>query len=184
MKEKNRKIEVHFFTICEWQKEQDFLREQHKAGWKFIKVSCLGCYYFEKCEPEDVIYQLDYNQGGTSQETEYIQMFRDCGWEYIQETLGYSYFRKPASAMHGQEEIFCDNSSRIDMMKRVFKGRIVPLITIFFCIILPQLFFQSHLGGTLSDTLTISFAALGIVYLINFLWFGYQFWSYWKSLHQ
>ena len=64
-----------FFTVPEWEKEQDFLREQHKSGWKFTKVTGLGLYHFEACPPEDVIYQLDYNPDRHREE--YLQMFRD-----------------------------------------------------------------------------------------------------------
>ena len=53
---KNTKTEVRFFTITEWEKEQDYLRQQHQKGWKFVRVNFIGLYHFEKCEPEDVIY--------------------------------------------------------------------------------------------------------------------------------
>lgn len=33
---KNTKTEVRFFTITEWEKEQDYLRQQHQKGWKFV----------------------------------------------------------------------------------------------------------------------------------------------------
>lgn len=48
--------EHKYFTIVEHEKEQEYLREKQKAGWKFVKVTGLGTYHFEKCEPEDVIY--------------------------------------------------------------------------------------------------------------------------------
>ena len=62
-----------YFTIFSYDKEQDYLRDMHKSGWKFLKVSGLGIYHFEKCEPEDVVYQLDYNQEGLANKEEYIQ---------------------------------------------------------------------------------------------------------------
>ena len=114
------------------------MRDQHKAGWKFIKVTGLGVYHFEKCRPEDVVYQLDYNQDGLKNKQEYIQMFSDCGWEYIQDYVDYSYFRKPAADMKGDEEIFSDESSRLAMMERVYKGRLLPLLIIFSACLLPQ----------------------------------------------
>ena len=94
---KDKKIEFRWFSVPEWEKEQDFLREQHKKGWKFTKVSFLGFYHFEKCKPEDVVYQLDYNKDGIDNKAEYVQMFQDCGWEYLMDFVGYSYFRKPVS---------------------------------------------------------------------------------------
>ncbi|HIW84093.1 MAG TPA: DUF2812 domain-containing protein [Candidatus Dorea gallistercoris] len=68
----------------------------------------MGTYYFEKCAPEDVVYQLDYNQEGRRNKEEYVQMFQDRGWEYLQDHVDYSYFRKKVSEMTGPEEIFCD----------------------------------------------------------------------------
>ena len=132
------KKQYKYFSIFNHEKEQDYLREMHKQGWKFIKVNGLGVYHFEECEPQDVVYQLDYNQEGLSHKTEYIQMFSDCGWEYIQDYAGYSYFRKAAAEMNGDEEIFCDDASRAAMMGRVFKGRLLPLVVLFTLCLLPQ----------------------------------------------
>ena len=68
------KKQFKFFTIFEHEKEQDYLREMNKNGWKFVKVSGFGTYHFEKCTPEDVVYQLDYNKEGLEHKEEYIQM--------------------------------------------------------------------------------------------------------------
>ena len=137
------KKEYRWFSIVQHIQEQDYLREQHKKGWKFIKVTGFGMYHFEKCQPEDVVYQLDYNND--REKAEYIQMFADCGWEHIQEYEGYSYFRKSAEEMNGDEEIFCDDESRLAMMDRVYKGRLLPLLVIFFACLMPQ--FVMHLTG-------------------------------------
>ena len=85
-----------------------------------------------------MVYQLDYNKEGLEHKAEYIQMFADCGWEYIQDYVDFSYFRKPAADSNGDESIFCDDSSRIAMMERVYKGRLLPLLVIFSACLLPQ----------------------------------------------
>jgi len=122
-----------WFTIPEWQKEEKWLREQHKKGWKLVKAS-LPCFYkFEECQPEDVIYQLDYNQEGMNNISEYIQMFQDCGWEYVTDMAGYAYFRKPAADMVEDEGIFCDDESKLEMVERAFKGRMIPLLVVPVC---------------------------------------------------
>lgn len=130
------KIKLRFFTIPQWEQEAQWLRSMHKKGWKLRRIT-LPCWYrFERCTPEDVIYQLDFNPEGIEQKEEYVQMFQDCGWEYIQDMAGYSYFRKAVSEMSdADEEIFCDEDSRLDMMKRVWKGKILPLLAIFFCLL-------------------------------------------------
>ena len=56
--------------------------------------------------------------------------------------VGYSYFRKAVSAMNGDEEIFCDESSRLAMMERVYKGRLIPILVIFSACLLPQFVFN------------------------------------------
>lgn len=177
---KDTKTELRFFTIPQWKQEEEYLRKNHMNGWAFVKVNSIGLYHFKKCEPADVIYQLDYNPESISHKDEYIQMFRDCGWEYLQNYVGYSYFRKAASEMDGKEEIFCDDSSRIDMMKRVFRGRLIPLLCIFFFVIIPQMFVQSQV----SFCLFIIYCILFAVYLVFFTMFAVYFWMYYKSVHK
>lgn len=182
---KNTKTELRFFSVPQWKKEEKYLREQHRNGWKFIKVNGLGLYHFQRCEPKDMVYQLDYNPDSTLQKREYIQMFRDCGWEYLQNYVGYSYFRKAASEMDGtEEEIFCDDSSRLDMMMRVFKGRMIPLLTVFFLIIIPQIIQQSLINTPFSHGLMVFFYIMFGIYLLLFLSFAIPFWKYYKSVHK
>ena len=132
------KKQFRWFTIFEYEKEQEYLRKMHASGWKFVKVTGLGSYHFEECTPRDVIYQLDYNSDGLAHKDEYLQIFRDCGWDYIQDYAGYSYFRKEVGEDGVAEEIFCDDESRLQMMNRVIKGRMIPLLVLFFAILLPQ----------------------------------------------
>ena len=147
MKNENQRKQFKYFTIFEYEKEEKYLREMHKDGWKFIKVTGFGSYHFEKCTPEDVIYQLDYNQDAKKNREEYFQMFSDCGWEHLQEYAGYSYFRKPAAEMNGDEGIFCDEESKLQMMERVLRGRMAPLFIIFFCFLLPQFCMNAASGN-------------------------------------
>lgn len=134
---KNTKMEMKFFTVPEWKKEEDYLREQHKNGW-----------------------------------------------EYMQDFAGYSYFRKPAAQMCGEDGIFCDDASRLDMMWRVFKGRIIPLLVVFFFLILPNVFLGAHFGGAVGSLLFGLYAIVFVVYLVSFICFGYQYWKYWNGLNK
>lgn len=168
---KDRKTEVKWFSVPEWKEEEEYLRSMHKSGWKFTDITFPCFYHFEKCEPEDVIYQLDYDQEARKQKAEYVQMFEDCGWEYLLDFVGYSYFRKPVSEMQSEEEIFCDDESKLDMIKRVYKGRILPLVAIFFCIIIPQLAMQFNLNGSFSKGLFVAYCFLCGIYIILFVKF-------------
>ncbi|MDE6863176.1 MAG: DUF2812 domain-containing protein [Eubacterium sp.] len=173
------KTELKFFSVPEWEKEQDYLSRMHKKGWKFTQLNfCF--YHFEQCEPEDVVYQLDYNPDGISHKSEYVQMFSDCGWEYLQDFAGYSYFRKPACEMNGSEEIFCDDESRLEMMKRVFRWKILPLVLLFFGTIIPSIF-----GNYIANPIIKgSFLILFVIYVVLFTQFGYKFFKYKNSTNK
>ena len=160
----------------EYEQEQEYLRKQHQAGWRFERVAFPGIYTFVKCEPEDVVYQLDYNQDRKNDMAGYVQMYRDCGWEYLCDFMDYSYFCKPVSAMQGEEEIFNDDASRLDMLGRIYKGRMVPLLIIFFAVICPQLFIQGQrVYGAVQDVIFGMYCVLFAIYMYIFVRCGVMY---------
>lgn len=172
----SQKREFKIFTIAEYEQEQEYLRSQHNKGWKLVHVTFPGIYLFEACESEDVVYQLDYHKEGLGAQDSYVQIFKDCGWEYLFDFMGYSYVRKSRASMQGHEEIFCDEASRIDFIARVFKGRMVPLIFLFFLTIVPQTILQaSHLQSAPHRTLFYIYLILFIFYLYVFVRFALQY---------
>ncbi|MDO4554604.1 MAG: DUF2812 domain-containing protein [Lachnospiraceae bacterium] len=165
---KDRKTQFRYFTIMDYEKEGEYLRQMHKQGWKFTGISGMCFYKFEACEPEDVVYQLDYNEEGISHKEEYVKMFEDCGWEYLMEFVGYSYFRKPVSEMQGNEDgIFCDDNSRWEMLKRVFRGRLIPLILIFCGLVFFSI--RAIIDHGIHSVDTIGFLCIVILYLVIFI---------------
>lgn len=131
------KKEIHFFTIADYKEEEIYLREQHKKGLKPTRFVLPCFYYFEKCEPEDVIYQLDFSNG-ESRNQEYIQIYQDTGWEYLFDVNGWSYFRKPAAETDGEEEIYSDKESKVMHVDKIVKRRMLPLLVIFLCCVIPN----------------------------------------------
>lgn len=175
--------EFKFFSIIEYDQEAEYLRSMHRKGWKVVKISFPGFYTFESCEPEDVVYQLDYNQEGISHKAEYIQMFADCGWEHLFDFVGYSYFRKPAAEMSSDESIFCDDASRLAMLERIYKGRLIPLLILFCLIVLPQLVLQMfHLNNPIRLGLFVLYLVITILYLSIFLYFGINYYRMAKKV--
>ena len=167
-----RKTALKFFTIADWEKEAQYLSEQHRAGWKLERVSGLCVYHFVKCQPENVVYQLDYNPDRDNEE--YIQMFRDCGWEYLQDYVGYSYFRKAAARMNGDEQIFCDDASRLSMLSRIFRRRMIPLMVLFLLVLLPCTVINAMKGDVVNAVLI---AGVLLLYLSVFVKIGGAFWK-------
>ena len=52
---KDKKTVFKWFTIFQYEKEQEYLGKMHAKGWKLKRVSGLGFYHFVKCEPELII---------------------------------------------------------------------------------------------------------------------------------
>lgn len=163
------KKEFRWFSIWDYKKEEEYLRRKHGEGWKLVKVKGFGMYYFEECTPEDVVYRLDYNQ---EKPEEYLQLFSDCGWEYFYQFGGYCYFRKSAAEADGNDEIFNDEASMLAMMERVYKGRLMPLLVIFFACLLPQFIINMSAGRVAIASL---FGGLLGVYVTIFVIFAIRY---------
>ena len=172
---KKVKKEFRWFNIMEYEKEEKYLSKRHQEGWKFKRVTFPGIYTFERCEPEKVIYQLDYNKEGIKHQMEYVRMFEDCGWEYLTEFAGYNYFRKSADRMLQDEEIFCDDISRLDMVKRIFWGRVIPLIVIL-CGLIQQVYIYSTDHS--EHGLLPVWVVLLVIYVITFLQFAVKYFTF------
>lgn len=109
---------------------------------------------------------------GEKRQDEYIRMFEDCSWEYLMNFGGgCTYFRKPATMMEQEEEIFCDDASRLDMLNRVFRVRVIPLILLFVLVI-----FDGNSALTLG--LRILFWVLAGMYLFVFLKFALKYFDF------
>ncbi len=132
------KIVFRVYTISDFDKEEKFLREQHRQGYKFVKWTFPGFYCFEKCEPQDVIYRLELGNVKDREKSEYIQMYEDFGWNYMFDAIGWSYFKKAADEKDGNEELFSDKQSKIAHLERVFRKRLCPCIVIFLCCVIPN----------------------------------------------
>ena len=76
----NTKKEFKWFTITQYKQEEEYLSSMHRRGWKFTKVIFPGFYFFEKCEPENVTYRLDYNQDGIANKADYDTSDRENGF--------------------------------------------------------------------------------------------------------
>lgn len=189
---KDEKIEIRFFSVVDYEMEQEYLSRMHGKGWKLIRMDFPYAYHFKACDPEKVIYQLDNYPRYKLDEEEYLKMFRDCGWEYLFDFMEYHYFRKPASEMDGDEEIFCDDESRLDMVKRVFRRRVFWQLVIFFVTILPQLIINiTHLAKEIhlqaefpvGWLLTLTcWILLFIIYMIIFIRFVSKYYAYKKKV--
>ena len=130
-----KKIVYRVFTIADYEREALYFREMHAKGWKLKEVSYSILlfavkYNFEKCQPEQVSYQLDFYPMKKSERASYLQLFKDCGWEHITDFNSFSYFRKAHSEIesNAEFEIYNDAAGKLAMVNRILRLRLVPVL--------------------------------------------------------
>lgn len=186
-----KKIVYRIFTIADYEREALYFREMHAKGWKLRKVSYsillfVVKYTFEKCQPEQVSYQLDFYPMKTSERTSYLQLFKDCGWEHIIDFNGFSYFRKLHSGIESDTEfeIYNDATGKLAMVKRILIMRMLPILLLFSALI--PIFLKYLSGGSSFSWEVCLIVIIDCVLLIVFvIQISYVFWRLfqkWKEL--
>ena len=137
-----KKSVYRLVTIADYEREAIFLGRMHAEGWKLSKVSYSYLlvavkYSFEKCQPEQVSYQLDFYPMKKSERASYLQLFKDCGWEHITDFNGFSYFRKFLAGIESDAEfeIYNDSTGKLAMVKRILIMRLLPILLLFLALL-------------------------------------------------
>ena len=137
-----KKVVYRISTIADYDKEALYLGEMHAKGWKLKEVSYSNLvvavkYTFEKCQPEQVSYQLDFYPMKKSERASYLQLFKDYGWEHITDFNGFSYFRKPYSQIESDAEfeIYNDAAGKLAVVKRILIMRMLPILLLFLALL-------------------------------------------------
>lgn len=123
MSRRNKKV-FRLFLAWQDEKEEEWLREMSLKGWEF-KRYFFG-YNFEKTEPKDVVYRLDYKSTFNNDFDEYLKIYQDAGWEHVAQGIRWNYFRTDVKDCV-LPEIYSDNYSKIQK----YKGLLRVLLTIF-----------------------------------------------------
>ena len=186
-----KKIVYRIFTIADYDREALYFREMHAKGWKLRKVSYSILlfavkYTFEKCQPEQVSYQLDFYPMKISEKTSYLQLFKDCGWEHITDFNGFSYFRKLHSGIESDAEfeIYNDAAGKLAMVKRILTRRMFPILLLFLALL--PVFSKFVTGGSsFSWEMFLIVIIDGVLLTVHAIQISYIFWRLfqkWKEL--
>ena len=186
-----KKVVYRICTIADYDREALYLSEMHAEGWKLKEVSYSSLvvavkYTFEKCQPEQVVYQLDFYPMKKSERASYLQLFKDCGWEHITGFNGFSYFRKPYSQIESDAEfeIYNDAAGKLAMVKKILTMRMLPILLLFLALL--PVFSKSVSGGSSFRWEVFLIFIIDWVLLIVFaIQISYIFWRLfqkWKEL--
>ena len=99
-----------FFTPDDYDKEEEFLTEMSRQGWHFISFRVF-VYKFEKGQPVNYTYKLDYINDKKADKSNYLAMYEDCGWENV--------FEYPVPVRGGAWEYF--RKRTVLLIKRLYK---------------------------------------------------------------
>lgn len=131
----NSKVQFRIFTIIDLGKEEDYLHEVHLKGWRY-RTSRLGFFYFEQCQPDDVIYRI-YDSRFLKKYKHELQDFRNRGWELI-ETGSCSILRKSSFDLLPEDQVYMSKTLRWEVMRyrlrsctAVFSGGLVVCMSLF-----------------------------------------------------
>ena len=186
-----KKIVYRIFTIADYEREALYFREMHAEGWKLRKVSYSILlfavkYTFEKCQSEQVSYQLDFYPMEKSERASYLQLFKDCGWEHITDFNSFSYFRKAHSEIesNAEFEIYNDAAGKLAMVKRILARRMFPILLLFLALL--PVFSKFVTGGSsFSWEMFLIVIIDGVLLIVHAIQISYIFWRLfqkWKEL--
>ncbi|CAM1658478.1 hypothetical protein SORA22_03660 [Streptococcus oralis] len=186
-----KKVIYRIATIADYDREALYFREMHAKGWKLKEVTYSNLvvavkYTFEKCQPEQVSYQLDFYPMKKSERASYLQLFKDCGWEHITDFNGFSYFRKLHSGIESDAEfeIYNDAVGKLAVVKRILTRRMLPILLLFLALL--PVFSKFVTGGSsFRWEVFLIFIIDWVLLLVFAIQISYIFWRLfqkWKEL--
>ena len=131
----NSRVQFRIFTIVDLDKEEEYLHEMHLKGWRY-RTNRFGFFYFEQCQPADVIYHI-YDSIFLRKYKHELQDFRNSGWELL-ESGSCLILRKSSSDILPENQVYMINSLRWEVMRyrlrsctAVFSGGLVVCMSLF-----------------------------------------------------
>ena len=155
------KLQFRIFTILDEDKKEEYLHEMHLKGWKY-RTSRFGFFYFDQCQPDDVIYCI-YDSRFLKKYKHELQDFRNRSWELIG-AGSCSILRKSASDILSEDQVYMSKRLRWEVVRyrlrsctATFLGGLVVCMSLF------------------KEELSMSFLIIFVLYafMISYLIYGY-----------
>ena len=155
------KLQFRIFTILDEDKKEEYLHEMHLKGWRY-RTSRFGFFYFDQCQPDDVIYRI-YDSRFLKKYKYELQDFRNRGWELIERGFC-SILRKSSSDLLTEDQVYMSKDLRWEVMRSrlrsctaTFLGGLVVCMSLF------------------REDLSMSFFIIFVLYafMISYLIYGY-----------
>jgi len=117
MKEETTICKYKWFWAWQDDKEEAWLTQMSQEGLHLASLGFPGFYFFTAGEPTNYVYRLDFVTDSKDYQN-YLQLFKDAGWEHMGHMGGWQYFRTLAG--EGElPEIYSDTDSKIQKYRRL-----------------------------------------------------------------
>lgn len=113
---------MRFRLYFDKDKETEWLNEMSRQGYALTGF-CMGFYSFERCEPGEYVYQVDFTDGFFRVSSDYREFMAEAGVELVCLWGYWVILRKRAS--EGAFELYTDVESSIEhytKIRRMFKA--------------------------------------------------------------
>lgn len=114
-----------WFWAWQDEKEEAWLSNMAREGWHLKGLGIPGTYTFESGEPRNDQYLIDFIVDRKDYQN-YLQLFKDTGWEHLGEMGGWQYFRTRAEGT-AIPEIYTDKDSKAMKYQRLITILVVFL---------------------------------------------------------
>ena len=90
-----RKTEWHFWTLDQYNEEEQWLNKKAEEGWALVDAFAVR-YVFESCEPGEYVYKILFTDGirGTEERDNFISFMNENGIEEVGRYHRWGYYRK------------------------------------------------------------------------------------------
>ena len=126
MEKKEIKKVWRFYTIADYEKEENFLNEMARDGWNLTAVGFCR-YIFRRGTPGEYIYKLDMVERGDSDQVKesYFNFLTDCGIRVVGEFKDWIYLQKRAA--DGPFDMKNDTYAKLRQLNKVYSFSIRTL---------------------------------------------------------
>lgn len=123
---------IKWFWPWEDEKEETWLREMSRQGWRLATVKSFGRYAFNQGDKRDDLYYADFELNKKDLENNRKQL-QDSGWEYIGGLPGRQYYRRPAERCP-PAEITANTKKKLVLYQHIITYLVVfsPIYTVIF----------------------------------------------------
>lgn len=128
----------NFFTIAQWEEEEQWLNSMARNGWNLVRIDFLVRYVFEKGTPGEYIYKLDLPEATIRGigDAEYCDFLAECGITMVCKQKQWLFLRKRAAdgPFHSSDDMF----AKLKMTNKAYDYaiRTLSLLFIIFTVII------------------------------------------------